>query len=459
MEVETEVVSLSPTQVHDLIACRKCSKLLDAPVTTRCGFSYCRSCLLSSVGCNSCPEDECCEYSDADCRVDLTLQHVVSKLCNLLETKTPSPDSNLLSDAQKTFDDDIALKCPICLNRLLDPVTIQCGHSFCLNCVRWVMETTSIEEQVHCPTCRTGIDWPFELGVAKHHDPMESWGRNQHLTNLIWTCWSKWVQRKADEVTKQESLVPDGMDIAIFVCTASWPGQNTLLSIFEPRYRRMLRRTMASSHKTFGMIMKSPDGHTEESRFGTLLKVEKVVHGINSSIYIQTTGISRFRVKAGARKHDGYWVASIDLFQDETLSLDWNFRARSPSNDQFNTLLRYGSALESVDIIAAIKIYKDEPLLIQCLSNAEIMAIIRRYVDRRLDLHSAETQRVVFAQLRGPPTDDIDMLWWFLHVMALRGEFAAKMLASSSVRFRLENALWYIVCHIPDHYARIWDIE
>jgi Lon protease-like protein len=459
METETEVVSLSPDQIRELIACRLCNNTLKHPVTTQCGISYCRQCLLDSGGCSFCPKDECRQYCESDCQVDLTLQHVVDKLSHILESANTVSDTNLLPNAQKSLESDMAMSCPLCLKRLLHPVTTQCGHTFCQNCVRWLMETTLVEVGINCPICRGNIGWSFKLGVADHHDPMADWSHNKILTTLIWNCWSMWVRQKVEKVEKQESLVPVDMDIAVFVCTASWPGQNTLLRVFEPRYRRMLRRTMDTSHKTFGMVMKNADGNTDESRVGTLLKVEKIIHGLNHSIYIQTIGVSRFRIKEGARIHDGYWVASIDTLVDDPLVVDWTYRDRTPTNDEATRLLRYGFAPSTEDIVAAIQIYQDEPALVHCLSNAEIMSIIRQYVDMRLALHSVETRRIVFAQLRMPPTDNIDMIWWFSHVLGLRGEVAAKMLASTSVRFRLEFSLWYIICHIPDHYARIWNIE
>ncbi|CAH6777902.1 tripartite motif-containing protein 43 [Phodopus roborovskii] len=44
------------------------------------------------------------------------------------------------------------LTCFICLNCLIDPVTISCGHSFCRACLFLLQE--DIEVPVHCPMCR-----------------------------------------------------------------------------------------------------------------------------------------------------------------------------------------------------------------------------------------------------------------------------------------------------------------
>uniref|UniRef100_A0A8C3X7X6 Tripartite motif-containing protein 75 n=1 Tax=Catagonus wagneri TaxID=51154 RepID=A0A8C3X7X6_9CETA len=43
-------------------------------------------------------------------------------------------------------------KCPVCLDGLNDPVTIECGHNFCRRCVQrsWV----DLEDTFPCPVCR-----------------------------------------------------------------------------------------------------------------------------------------------------------------------------------------------------------------------------------------------------------------------------------------------------------------
>ena len=42
------------------------------------------------------------------------------------------------------------LSCSICLNVLRQPVTLPCGHEFCLSCLRDAIEKTSCD----CPLCR-----------------------------------------------------------------------------------------------------------------------------------------------------------------------------------------------------------------------------------------------------------------------------------------------------------------
>ncbi|XP_044839279.1 tripartite motif-containing protein 10-like [Mauremys mutica] len=50
-------------------------------------------------------------------------------------------------------------KCPICLEYLTDPVTIQCGHNFCRGCITQFCETWEEQDSdpLCCPNCRVRI--------------------------------------------------------------------------------------------------------------------------------------------------------------------------------------------------------------------------------------------------------------------------------------------------------------
>lgn len=47
------------------------------------------------------------------------------------------------------------LRCPICQDFFTDPVTLPCGHDFCLTCIKAVWETDGSDEgPVFCPECQ-----------------------------------------------------------------------------------------------------------------------------------------------------------------------------------------------------------------------------------------------------------------------------------------------------------------
>ncbi|XP_075834838.1 E3 ubiquitin-protein ligase TRIM31-like [Microtus pennsylvanicus] len=57
-----------------------------------------------------------------------------------------------LKRASKLLEDAI---CPICEEILRDPVTTDCGHNFCLQCIHQVGKTT---ENLQCPLCKLPVD-------------------------------------------------------------------------------------------------------------------------------------------------------------------------------------------------------------------------------------------------------------------------------------------------------------
>ncbi|CAI5653584.1 unnamed protein product [Oreochromis niloticus] len=61
------------------------------------------------------------------------------------------------------------LKCPVCQDFFIDPVTLQCGHDFCLTCIQAVWETdVSDEGPFFCPECQ--IFLPSDLTLKVNAD-------------------------------------------------------------------------------------------------------------------------------------------------------------------------------------------------------------------------------------------------------------------------------------------------
>ncbi|XP_041491095.1 E3 ubiquitin-protein ligase TRIM31-like [Microtus oregoni] len=57
-----------------------------------------------------------------------------------------------LKRASKLMED---VTCPICIEILQDPVTTDCGHNFCLQCINQVGKTT---ENLQCPLCKLPVN-------------------------------------------------------------------------------------------------------------------------------------------------------------------------------------------------------------------------------------------------------------------------------------------------------------
>ncbi|KAG8956687.1 hypothetical protein FRC04_000165 [Tulasnella sp. 424] len=106
------------------------------------------------------------------------------------------------------------------------------------------------------------------------------------------------------------------LDTPIFICQLSFPGLPTILHIFEPRYRLMLRRCLQGPNHAFGMIM--PPRTTappDAAEYGTMLEIRSVQMLPDGRSMVETVGTYRFRVVEKGSL-DGYMVAKIVRIDD-----------------------------------------------------------------------------------------------------------------------------------------------
>ncbi len=99
--------------------------------------------------------------------------------------------------AEARFSQDEFL-CPVCLDLLKDPVTIQCGHSYCKSCITDCWDQEDEKGVYSCPQCRQTFS------------PRPALGKNTILAEVV----------EKLKKTKLKSVVPAGAgDVQCDVCT------------------------------------------------------------------------------------------------------------------------------------------------------------------------------------------------------------------------------------------------
>lgn len=74
-----------------------------------------------------------------------------------LLTTEPQPPYAMASAAPSTTVEEEA-KCPICMELLTDPVTLDCCHNFCQACIGQHCQTwEDMRESLECPLCKAPI--------------------------------------------------------------------------------------------------------------------------------------------------------------------------------------------------------------------------------------------------------------------------------------------------------------
>ncbi|CAI7566672.1 unnamed protein product [Penicillium glandicola] len=312
------------------------------------------------------------------------------------------------------------LDCQVCYALVLDPMTTPCGHTFCRKCVARVLDHTDL-----CPICRRKLGMPNDL----QSEPI-----NQAVSRLIDFFFLDQISFRR-ETSAQDEIGPDHeKNLPLFVCTLSFPTMPTFLHVFEPRYRLMIRRVVASGDGKFGMVMYNRQGRVQPGQLddipfmqhGTLLKVERYELLPDGRSLVVATGVSRFKI-IDSGMLDGYYVAKTERVDDISLAEEERLESMETSTDGVNSLPEENES--------------DPPL--DSMSTQQLLLSAREFISNQRKsgapwLHP----RVMLAY--GPiPTDAARFPWWFASILPISEEEKYPILAATSVRERLKiSAKW-----------------
>ncbi|SCV73816.1 BQ2448_6246 [Microbotryum intermedium] len=318
-----------------------------------------------------------------------------------------------LDQASSTFLVDLLseLECQICFQLLHDPITSQCGHTFCQKCL-----VRSYDHSDKCPLCRHD----FPSSVRFRSQPI-----NFTTQRIILSLFPSLAEDRFAQIPAEERGADEGFDTPLFVCTLAWPNLPTYIHIFEPRYRLMIRRAMEGTRE-FGMVLPSRDlGGINE--YGTMLKIQSCNMIEDGRSIIETVGTYRFRIlEKGVL--DGYTVVRIervyDIPQDQEAQLERQALARNVQ-----------SAATSLVMAGTRQIER---------STSELMEICLDFVST-LRNGSAPWVLQRLNNTIGPmPTTPADFSFWMAEVMPVDDQSKALLLQITSPRERLRLLVFWI---------------
>ncbi|OCH94063.1 hypothetical protein OBBRIDRAFT_770337 [Obba rivulosa] len=206
-----------------------------------------------------------------------------------------APDRPDLPRASERLTKELAteLTCEICFALLWMPITTPCQHTFCTKCLQ-----RSLDHSSACPLCRSTLP---EYAYFQDH------ACNKVVLALLLHAFPEEYAERGAAIAEEEHNA--GLDTPIFVCQVSFPGIPTVLHLFEPRYRLMLRRCLETPTPMFGMV--PPPTRAGDSQYGIMLAIRRVEMLPDGRSVVETWGVWRFRILARGTR-DGYTVGRIE---------------------------------------------------------------------------------------------------------------------------------------------------
>ncbi|XP_075708752.1 LON peptidase N-terminal domain and RING finger protein 2 [Rhinoderma darwinii] len=218
------------------------------------------------------------------------------------ECQWEEPTSFLaVREIPKDVVDSSDFECSLCMRLFYEPVATPCGHTFCLKCLE-----RCLDHNPHCPLCKENLSQYLASRAYK----------KTFLTEELIICYlpEELCERKKLYDEEMRELSNLNKDVPIFVCTMAFPTIPCPLHVFEPRYRLMIRRSMETGTKQFGMCIS--DELKGFADYGCMLQLRDVKFFPDGRSVVDTIGLSRFKVLSHGQR-DGYNTANIEYLEDK----------------------------------------------------------------------------------------------------------------------------------------------
>ncbi|XP_038063085.1 LON peptidase N-terminal domain and RING finger protein 3-like [Patiria miniata] len=203
-------------------------------------------------------------------------------------------------------------ECSLCYRLFLEPLTTPCGHTFCKLCLN-----RSLDYNNSCPLCKDSL--------AEYLAQ-----RNNSVSEVVLFLLQEYLGEEYREREEQHKREMEAMarfvqdqsqcEVPIFVCTLAFPTIPCPLHIFEPRYRLMVRQTMDSGARQFGMCLPDDTNQGHED-IGCMLEIQQVENLPDGRSVIKTVGGRRFKVLSRGMR-DGYNTSMVEFIKDVEVTGD-----------------------------------------------------------------------------------------------------------------------------------------
>lgn len=256
-------------------------------------------------------------------------------------------------------------------------------------------------------------------------------------------------------------------DIAVFICTLSFPSMPTFLHVFEPRYRLMIRRALEGD-RTFGMVLGSAGGFR---KVGTVLRIVNVEFFADGRSLLETVGTTRFRIVDHGTL-DGYVVAKIENINDISMAEEEELEAldiRAGRSRESSVSGQEDSRPRSISpspVQGRIPTSHEE---IARTSTRDLMQFGRTFVNRMREQSAPWLEARVFTIFGECPDDPAKFPWWLANILPVRETEKYRLLSTTSVRERLkiccgwilewQERSWYVypfVKPVRSLFFRVW---
>lgn len=172
------------------------------------------------------------------------------------------------------------IECGICLDLIVEPLTIACGHSFCRMCLHTCLRRSNKK----CPACRAVCH--AQPAIQPVSSMLASIARAAHP--------EKYAEREraaAVARAKWDAEIP-----LFFYNNPMVKGERLMLHLFEPRYKLMMQRIVGTTRR-FGYLPCYTRYAAEEGAVGLYADLTECEFLADGRALLKATLSGRFRIK------------------------------------------------------------------------------------------------------------------------------------------------------------------